>query len=92
MYEIFQSSRYKKSLKKIIFSGTFDRAALVKVMDFFSKGLALPTIYRDHQLVGDMAGNRECHIKSDLILIYEVDSVEMIVALLDIGSHSDLFG
>lgn len=26
--------------------------------------------YRDHDLSGDWAGYRECHVKSDLLLIY----------------------
>ncbi|MHB9103098.1 MAG: type II toxin-antitoxin system YafQ family toxin [Sulfuricella sp.] len=31
---------------------------------------ALPESNRDHALSGDWAGYRECHIKSDLLLIY----------------------
>ena len=92
MYEITESRRYKKSLKKIILSGNFNRVDLVKVINFLSNGVELSVIYRDHQLVGDMSGSRECHIKSDLLLIYEIDHVEMCITLVDIGSHSDLFG
>ena len=54
-------------------------------------GAELPDVYKDHELRGDFNGYRECHIKSDLLLIYEVDSVGMSITLLDIGSHSDLF-
>ena len=70
MYKLFSTSRYKKSLRKIVFSGDFDRASLVRVTDFLKEGILLPMIHRDHQLAGDMTGSRECHIKSDLLLIY----------------------
>lgn len=32
----------------------------------------------------------ECHIKSDLLLIYEVDKSRNTLTVVDIGSHSDL--
>ena len=46
--------------------------------------------FRDHDLSGDWAGYRECHIKPDLLLIYrKLDSAELRLARL--GSHSELF-
>ena len=46
---------------------------------------------RDHQLSGDYAGCRECHITPDWLLIYEVADEELILYLTRTGSHSDLF-
>ncbi len=45
--------------------------------------------YKDHKLQGDLKDFRECHIKPDLLLIYQVkqDSLH----LVRIGSHSHLF-
>ena len=51
----------------------------------------LPEKNRDHQLSGDYAGCRECHITPDWLLIYEVDGDELILYLTRTGSHSDLF-
>jgi mRNA interferase YafQ len=45
--------------------------------------------YRDHVLVGQYKGTRECHIEPDWLLIYEL--VESEVVLIRTGSHSDLF-
>jgi mRNA interferase YafQ len=46
--------------------------------------------HRDHDLSGDWAGYRECHIKPDLLLIYrKPDTVTLRLARL--GSHSELF-
>ena len=92
MYKINFSHQYRKSLKRLKYSGDFDQTKIEKVLSLFSQGFELPEIYRDHELRGNLIGQRECHIKSDLILIYEIDSVEMIITLVDIGSHSDLFG
>jgi mRNA interferase YafQ len=47
--------------------------------------------YRDHDLSGDWAGYRECHIKPDLLLIYR-KSDEDSLRLARLGSHSELFG
>lgn len=38
----------------------------------------MPEKNRDHQLSGDYAGCRECHITPDWLLIYEVDGDELI--------------
>ncbi|WP_039907587.1 type II toxin-antitoxin system YafQ family toxin [Candidatus Regiella insecticola] len=46
---------------------------------------------RDHDLSGDWAGYRECHIKPDLLLIYRKQGADTL-RLARIGSHSELFG
>jgi mRNA interferase YafQ len=47
--------------------------------------------YKDHQLKGDMSNLRECHIAPDILLIYEILDQELILHLIDIGSHSKIF-
>jgi len=47
--------------------------------------------YRDHDLIGDWAGYRECHIKPDLLLIYRKSDADTL-RLARFGSHSELFG
>ena len=47
--------------------------------------------YRDHNLSGNYAGCRECHITPDWLLIYEIQNDELILCLTRTGSHSDLF-
>jgi mRNA interferase YafQ len=46
--------------------------------------------YRDHDLLGDWAGYRECHIKPDLLLIYRKTESDTL-RLARLGSHSELF-
>ncbi len=50
----------------------------------------LPEKTRDHILVGNFAGCRECHIEPDWLLIYQLE--EMRVYFMRTGTHSDLFG
>ena len=45
---------------------------------------------RDHPLVGNWIGHRECHIKPDLLLIYKLPDDET-VRFVRMGSHSELF-
>ena len=47
--------------------------------------------YRDHDLSGDWAGYRECHVKPDLLLIYRKSDADTL-RLARLGSHSKLFG
>ena len=52
-------------------------------------GDGLDPIHRDHRLVGNFIGRRECHIESDWLLIYRVEGNQMYFERM--GTHSDLF-
>jgi mRNA interferase YafQ len=49
----------------------------------------LDPIHRDHKLIGNWQGRRECHIESDWLLIYKTE-VDRIV-FERTGTHADLF-
>jgi len=51
----------------------------------------LETRFRDHDLSGNWAGYRECHVKPDLLLIYQKPDADTL-RLARLGSHSELFG
>jgi mRNA interferase YafQ len=95
MYRIFPSKDYIKSYKKLERSGHFSPKAkrdLEFAIDTLAAGEKLPPEYKDHQLSGELKEYRDCHIKGDLILIYQIRGEEFILALADLGSHSELFG
>jgi len=50
---------------------------------------ALDAIHRDHKLICNWKGRRECHIESDWLLIYMVESNRVVFERT--GTHSDLF-
>jgi mRNA interferase YafQ len=62
---------------------------LKKVLESLVKGERLAPEYRDHVLVGQYRGTRECHLEPDWLLIYELAESEIV--LIRTGSHSDLF-
>jgi len=46
-------------------------------------------IHRDHKLLGNYQGRRDCHIESDWLLIYKIDN--KLIVFERMGTHSDLF-
>ncbi|MEE8583433.1 MAG: type II toxin-antitoxin system YafQ family toxin [Acidobacteriota bacterium] len=52
-------------------------------------GEPLDPLHRDHKLVGNYTGRRDCHIESDWVLIYKIDGPQLIFERM--GTHSDLF-
>ena len=49
----------------------------------------LDAVHRDHKLIGNWQGRRECHIESDWLLVYKIESDRIIFERT--GTHSDLF-
>lgn len=52
-------------------------------------GERVDSIHRDHKLLGDFVGRRDCHVESDWVLIYKIDGSRLIFERL--GTHTDLF-
>lgn len=89
-YKIVQTGKFKKDLKSVIKHG-YNIDLLGVVVDTLADGKELPSKYKDHALIGNYKGCRECHITPDWLLIYEVDGDELFLYLTRTGSHSDLF-
>lgn len=66
-------------------------AELLAVLTMLANDKPLDPRYRDHDLSGDWAGYRDCHIKPDLVLIYRKPDAGTL-RLARLGSHSELFG
>jgi mRNA interferase YafQ len=64
---------------------------LAAVLTILVQNQPLSPRLRDHDLSGDWAGYRDCHIKPDLVLIYRIADVNTL-RLARLGSHSELFG
>lgn len=92
MLLIRETSQFRKSLKKKLLSGNFDKEGLRKVIDTLVRGKKLEAKHRDHSLSGSLALHRECHVKPDLLLIYKIDDWNLILVLVNLGSHTELFG
>ena len=89
MLKIRYSNQFKKDFKKVRNLPLPDLKTIFEVISTLEKNSILDKKYIDHELSGNWAKFRECHIKPDLLLIYKVNSDELQLARL--GSHSDLF-
>lgn len=69
----------------------YDLTPLEVVVDMIASGQKLPSRYRDHALIGEYKNCRECHLKPDWLLIYELEDNDLLLYLMRTGSHSDLF-
>lgn len=91
MLDIVLSTQFKKDLKKVKKQGK-DKTKLDSVIKALQKEQALPEKLKDHELVGNWKGYRECHITPDWLLIYKIcDESIKFLRLSRTGSHSDLF-
>lgn len=64
---------------------------LDEIIAKLAQGTPLPASNRDHELTGNYAGHRECHIQPDWLLIYRIESDVLVLTLTRTGTHSDLF-
>ena len=90
MYSIRPTTKFQKDLKRIEKRG-YNISLLTEVIKKLANGEQLPEKNKDHNLFGEYAGCRECHITPDWLLIYEIADDELILYLTRTGTHSDLF-
>ena len=90
MLTLIITTQFKKDLKRIKKRG-LDLNSLKFVLDTIQKQETLPLKYKDHALVGNYKGFRECHIEPDWLLIYTISNEKLILTAARTGSHSDLF-
>ncbi len=89
-YKIAQTGTFKKDLRKVAKRG-YDLNLLGIIVDTLAEGKPLPEKCKDHNLIGNYKGCRECHITPDWLLVYEIFNDELILYLTRTGTHSDLF-
>jgi len=67
-----------------------DISLLEDVIDDLLAEKVLDDKYKDHALVGNYIGFRECHILPDWLLIYTIDDHQLVLTAVRTGTHSDL--
>ena len=89
MLDIVISSKCRKDLKRARRRG-LDMDAFFAVVEMLRRRETLPARYRDHALTADRAGLRDGHIRPDWVLIYQIRETELVLVLVETGSHADL--
>ena len=89
-YQLKLTGQFKQNIKVCKKRG-LPLDELWKVVALLLNGEKLEEKYRAHLLHGDRKGQWECHIQPDWLLIWEQHDQELILIMLNTGSHSDLF-
>ncbi|MEJ7137511.1 type II toxin-antitoxin system YafQ family toxin [Amphibiibacter pelophylacis] len=59
------------------------------ILSLLLADLPLEPRHRDHALTGDWSDHRDCHIKPDLVLVYQKPDAHTL-RLVRLGSHAEL--
>ena len=89
-YTVKPTTRFRKDYK-LMEKRNLDISLLDEIIAKLAQGIPLPSSNRDHELTGNYAGHRECHIQPDWLLIYRIENDVLVLALTRTGTHSDLF-
>ena len=89
-YEIDVTNQFKKDLKLARKQGKSEDK-LWEVVEMLANDEELDPKYKDHNLTGNYAGYRECHVLPDWLLVYKKEANVLVLLLYRLGSHSDLF-
>ncbi|MFP6171602.1 type II toxin-antitoxin system YafQ family toxin [Helicobacter pylori] len=71
MLMIETSKKFDKDLKILVKNG-FNLKLLYKVVENLAKEQPLAPKYKDHPLKSGLKDFRECHLKPDLLLVYQI--------------------
>lgn len=88
--EISITSKFKKEYKSLLKRG-YDPQLLRNVVKILADGETLAEKHKDHFLLGNWVGYRECHITPDWLLIYKIEDDILVLTLTRTDTHSDLF-
>lgn len=93
MFEIVASTKFLKDLKLLKKRSAKDAQLLQQLITVLAgnghKGLDKK--HMPHKLSGDYKGYWECHVKPDLLLIWDENEQINLLELVRTGTHSDLF-
>ncbi|MBI5140025.1 MAG: type II toxin-antitoxin system YafQ family toxin [Candidatus Vogelbacteria bacterium] len=92
IYGIVTTKQYRKAFRRFSGRKNFKLGKLNEIIAILQSGKPLPENCRDHRLNGYLQQFRECHIAPDVLLVYEIKNEILILVLVNMGSHVDLFG
>lgn len=89
-YRLKVTGQFKKDVKRCKKRG-LPMEKLRDAIDLLLIDGNLPSQYNPHRLHGNREGEWECHIQPDWLLVWKIDNGELLLILLNTGTHSDLF-
>ena len=85
LYVAIDSDERVKQLKG------FKPKVFAETVDCLAHGRKLPKERKDHQLTVNLRDFRECHLAPDILLVYQIDDGILVLTLVCIGNHAQLF-
>jgi len=90
MLTLHTTGQFRKD-EKLARKRGFDISLLKSVIQNLLEEKPLNQKHKDHPLVGNYTGFRECHILPNWLLIYTVDKGRLILTASRTGTHTELF-
>ena len=90
-YEVIRTRRFKTAYKRVRQLKGFRQEIFEEVVSSLADGKKLKKERKDHQLTGNLKGFRECHLAPDILLVYQIDDGILVLTLVSVGNHSQLF-
>ena len=94
--DVRQTDKFLTDWDRLEASGKCDMNRFKEAMTLLAvNNEPMPPEWKDHQLTGNLSKYRECHVKGDLLLVYEIKSkgskIELIT-FVRVCTHSEIFG
>ena len=91
-YQIKFTSSYKKRLKKVLKQGKEFKKIKTIIVKLANKE-ELEIKYKNHELNDNkkFKNCKECHVEPDWLLVYKYYENDLILLLVETGSHSEIF-
>lgn len=87
-YALSYAKSFKKDIKKL---NPSEVDMVFDVLKKLADNEPLEPKFKDHALKGELTGHRDCHVKPDLVLVYQKLDDMLILHAVRVGSHSELF-
>ncbi len=81
---------HKRFLKRISLLSAKDRIKVEETLILFEKN-PFDQRLKNHELKGDMVGKRSISVRSDLRIIFEEFDGYVVVLLLNVGTHNQVY-
>ncbi|WP_159991741.1 type II toxin-antitoxin system YafQ family toxin [Pelistega ratti] len=92
MRDVIFTSRFKKDFKReksSVYKLFLESDEFMDILTLLRTDTPLAEKYCDHAMKGQFKGLRNCHLRPDLVLLYELPDKNTLI-LVRMGSHSQL--
>ena len=90
-YRVVTTKRFKTAYERVSQLKGFKKSVFEEVVLTLAEGRKFEPKFKDHRLTGNLKDFRGCHLTPDILMIYQVDEGVLMLTLVSVGHHSQLF-